>query len=584
MIIGLENNEKCVYIVDERTKNEIIDAFKKANIDIEKYIKSKQFVFLTKRQAYLKNGYFDPDRMIKLLRQTERLALKEGYKGLRATGEMSWSFTKLPGVERLIEYEAKLNNFFPKSKCIAICQYNEKKFNAEILLDVLHTHSITVIHGSVCENPYFIPSFEFIARMEGKIPKGIYERVRDGILERDKIHKDRNRAIEALKKAYDELEIRVKDRTKELEKMKKKLEEYAKRLEIKVKKLEKKKVKLTEREKRVFYSLVKWPDINDIELSKKIGIKRPTITAIRNRLLKKKWMTPVNIPNFLGMGCKLIGFSYGRISYSEIARKFKVMKNEFKIPEVVLMLSTNENYIGILFFKDFINSQMFETSIMNNYNANNQKRTFIFPLELLNTYKLMDFSESVRDVFELKFQPNGGVLPPSKSLSRLSNKDKRILYALVKYPHMKMGKISALLKISIPTITKIKKKLIKEGFIKRVVIPNVKKLNQPILLLHARFNQKKDSDTIEESKRKISNILNEFVRVELRDQVIMLGVFNDFYAEKEAKLHELLDLLHKRGYLIDYPEIITLPAKNIMLQKMDFASITKKVLDIKTEI
>ncbi len=584
MIIGLENNEKCFYIVDERTKNEIIDAFKKANIDIEKYIKSKQFVFLTKRQAYLKNGYFDPDGMIKLLRKTERLALKEGYKGLRATGEMSWTFTKLPGVERFIEYEAKLNNFYPKSKCIGVCQYNEKKFNAEILLDVIHTHPITVIHRSICENPYFIPCDEFLARIEGKIPRGIYNRVKNDILERDKIHKDRNRAIEALKKAHDELEIRVKDRTKELEKMKKKLEEYAKRLEIKVKKLEKKKVKLTEKEKRVFYSLVKWPDINDIELSKKIGIKRPTITAIKNRLLKKKWITPVNIPNFLGMGCKLIGFSYGRISYSEIARKFKVMKSEFKIPEVVLMLSTNENYVGILFFKDFINSQMFETSIMNNYNANNQKRTFIFPLELLNTYKLMDFSESIRDVFELESQPNGGVLPPIKSLSILSNKEKKILYALVKYPRMKMKKISALLKISIPTITKIKKKLIKEGFIKRVVIPNVKKLNQPILLLNARFNQKKDSDTIEQSKKKISNILNEFIRVELRDQVIMLCVFNDFYAEKETKLHELLDLLHKRNYLTDYPEIITLPAKNIMLQKMDFASITKKVLDIETEI
>ncbi len=832
MIIGLENNEKCVYIVDERTKNEIIEAFKKANIDIEKHIKSKQFVFLTKRQAYLKNGYFDPDRMIKVLRQTERLALKEGYNGLRATGEMSWSFTKLPGVERLIEYEAKLNNFYPKSKCIGICQYNEKKFNAEILLDVIHTHPKVIIHQSVCDNPFFIPCFEFIARMEGKIPKGIYRRIKDEIIERKKFQKDRKKADErlqyqaqlianvddaiiasdknfvfnfwnpaaertygwkaeevfgriwedvlhtefigtdrskviqqliktgqfsgemiqcrkdgkpvyvygkaialkdrkgqftgyvsvnrditewkkmevklrqreqefkalvenapdvisrfdkkfrhvyinpavereagmppkaiigktnrelgtpenlvtkwrkaiksvfetgqeitietkyptpsgikyysnrvspefsedgsvktvlnisrniterkkaeeALRKAHNELEDRVQERTKELEKMKKKIEEYAKRLEIKVSRLQKQKVKLTENEKRVFYSLVKWPDKNDIELSKKTGIKRSTITVIKNKLLKKKWISTVYIPNFLGIGCQLIGISYGRTSYSEFARKFKVMKSEFKIPEVVLMFSTNENFVSIAFFKNFIDTQTFEPSFGNAFDSNNQKRVYIFPLELSKTYKFMDFSKGIRDVFELDYQSNGEFSFPSKNLNQLSNKEKKILYALVKYPSMKSRKLSTLLKISVPTLTKTKKKLIKEGFVKRSLIPNVKKLNQPLLLLHARFNQDKDSDTIEESKRKISDIINEFIRVDVRNQVIMLGIFNDFYAEKDAKLHELLELLHKMEYLVYYPEITVLPAKSIRLQKMDFASIAKKVLDIETEI
>ncbi|RLI75576.1 hypothetical protein DRO97_02985, partial [Archaeoglobales archaeon] len=186
MIHGLKKNEKCLYIVDENTKEEIIEAFRKF-IDIDEYIRSKQFVILTKEEAYLKDGYFDPDKMIELLKEAERQAIKEGYAGLRATGEMTWVFTRLPGVEKLIEYEAKLNYFFPKSRCVAICQYNENKFDAEMLLDVILTHPKLIIYDSLCENPYYIPPDVFLARMKKELSKEIYERLRNEISYKRKI-------------------------------------------------------------------------------------------------------------------------------------------------------------------------------------------------------------------------------------------------------------------------------------------------------------------------------------------------------------------------------------------------------------
>lgn len=45
---------------------------------------------------------------------------------------------------------------------------------------------------------------------------------------------------------------------------------------------------LTEKEKHVLQSLIKWPQLNDSEISSEIDIKRPTVTAIRNKLEKER--------------------------------------------------------------------------------------------------------------------------------------------------------------------------------------------------------------------------------------------------------------------------------------------------------
>ncbi|KYK36578.1 MAG: PAS domain S-box protein [Theionarchaea archaeon] len=186
ILLGLENNEKCIYIIDENTKEDVIEAFKKA-ADTEEYTNSHQLEFLTRKDAYLKEGYFDPHSMITLLKQIQKRTLEKGYTGLRITGEMTWIFTGLPGVDKLIEYEARLNYFFPKSKCIALCQYNERRFTPEILLDVIHTHPQLIIYDSLYENPQYVPLDEFLARIKGEINWKIYEKARNSIIHKKKI-------------------------------------------------------------------------------------------------------------------------------------------------------------------------------------------------------------------------------------------------------------------------------------------------------------------------------------------------------------------------------------------------------------
>ncbi len=166
--IGLEKGEKVLYIVDDHSSNVILDYLRDGGIKVEPYLESGQLGILTAHEAYLQDGTFDPDRMINLLKNEEHYALSEGYSALRVTGEMSWALRGRPGSERLIEYEAKLNEFLPKSKCLAICQYDRRRFKSNLLLDVLCTHPIAVIGTDFYDNFYFIPPNKLLGRDRSK--------------------------------------------------------------------------------------------------------------------------------------------------------------------------------------------------------------------------------------------------------------------------------------------------------------------------------------------------------------------------------------------------------------------------------
>ncbi|MBC8264566.1 MAG: MEDS domain-containing protein [Anaerolineales bacterium] len=159
---GLERGEKVVYIVDIRTAQAILDYLREDGLDVEPCLASGQLSILTRDDAYMREGVFDPDGMIALLRAETEQALAEDYPALRVTGEMTWALRGLPGSKRLIEYEVKLNDFLPGSQCLAICQYDRRRFDSEVLLDVLRTHPIAIVGKEVYDNFYYIPPDELL--------------------------------------------------------------------------------------------------------------------------------------------------------------------------------------------------------------------------------------------------------------------------------------------------------------------------------------------------------------------------------------------------------------------------------------
>jgi hypothetical protein len=164
---GLERGERVAYIADAHAEADIADYLGEDGFDVSTYAARGQLHLYTPDQTYLRHGVFDPERMIGLLRSETDRAVDEGYATLRITGEMTWALRNLPGSERLIEYEAKLNNFIPGSRSVVICQYDRLRFPPDLLLDVLATHPICIIGTSAYQNSYYVPPAELPERPAG---------------------------------------------------------------------------------------------------------------------------------------------------------------------------------------------------------------------------------------------------------------------------------------------------------------------------------------------------------------------------------------------------------------------------------
>ncbi len=72
--------------------------------------------------------------MARLEAETEH-AGAEGYSGLRVSVEMSGALKGHTGSERRIDVEAKLNAFLPGSGCLALCQYDRRRFDAQMRIE-----------------------------------------------------------------------------------------------------------------------------------------------------------------------------------------------------------------------------------------------------------------------------------------------------------------------------------------------------------------------------------------------------------------------------------------------------------------
>ncbi|MGA2403160.1 MAG: MEDS domain-containing protein [Syntrophobacteraceae bacterium] len=221
MKIGLERGEKCVYIVDDNTATMVIDGMKSAGMDVESAVESGKLTIVSKQDVYLRQEYFDPDWMVGFLKRVTDEAKTAGFSALRVTGEMTWVLSGDPGTERLMEYEAKLNYFFPENDALAICQYNRNRFPPEIIKNVIATHPLVICGGVVCTNFYYVPPDDFLGE---KQPAKEIDRLLANIINREK-------AEEKLRWHQERLEELLKDlreRTSELERRNYELEQMNK--------------------------------------------------------------------------------------------------------------------------------------------------------------------------------------------------------------------------------------------------------------------------------------------------------------------------------------------------------------------
>ena len=159
---GIRRGEKCLYIVEAHRAHDVRERLRKAGMDVTACQAAGQLVF-HEGESYTKSLSFDPNRVIALLIREAEKAMDQGHPALRVTDEMTWALPGRPGSEKVLEYEAKLNrDFFPRYPCLALCQYHQAKFDAEIIKGAIMTHPLVARGDHIYRNTHYISPDGFL--------------------------------------------------------------------------------------------------------------------------------------------------------------------------------------------------------------------------------------------------------------------------------------------------------------------------------------------------------------------------------------------------------------------------------------
>lgn len=159
--IGLARGEKCLYLADEHQPKTICQALQLAGIEVDQAGQSGALSILGKTDLTQTHGICDLDTMRSFLKEASQLAKAQGFTALRVTIEMTSSFKGQIDPQRVIEFEAQLNNFFVLHGITGLCQYNRQQISPESMLAVLRAHPVVITDNLLCQNFYYIPPQEF---------------------------------------------------------------------------------------------------------------------------------------------------------------------------------------------------------------------------------------------------------------------------------------------------------------------------------------------------------------------------------------------------------------------------------------
>src|ERR1043166_9103360 len=85
--LGLAKKEKCLFLSDPLTVEKVRKKLNAAGVSVDSEEKCGALV-LTSARDYLVNGRFNSKRMVTFLEAALEGALKEGFTGFRATGDV----------------------------------------------------------------------------------------------------------------------------------------------------------------------------------------------------------------------------------------------------------------------------------------------------------------------------------------------------------------------------------------------------------------------------------------------------------------------------------------------------------------
>lgn len=161
---GFECGDKAVHVVNPLKRHVHLQRLDAAGINATAAEQSGQFELRTNTETYLRDGRFDPDRMLEVFEQLASGNAKGRFPLSRIVCHMDWA-EDASHVDNLVEFESRVNDVWSHHDDAVICVYDLAKFGGDTVIDILRTHPMVIVGGILQRNPFFVPPQAFLREL-----------------------------------------------------------------------------------------------------------------------------------------------------------------------------------------------------------------------------------------------------------------------------------------------------------------------------------------------------------------------------------------------------------------------------------
>jgi hypothetical protein len=148
-------HEAFNYVADVPSRAELPQALAALNLAAAARERPGQVGAAITAEGYYPTGQFSPDEMLARLRDAWTQCRAHGLAGARFAGEMTWALRGIPGTDRILECETRINELVKEAPMTIMCQYDLNKFDGAMLYDVMNAHPVVIIGGYILRNPFY---------------------------------------------------------------------------------------------------------------------------------------------------------------------------------------------------------------------------------------------------------------------------------------------------------------------------------------------------------------------------------------------------------------------------------------------
>jgi len=333
-----------------------------------------------------------------------------------------------------------------------------------------------------------------------------------------------------------------------------------------------KSISLTPNEQRVLYGLVRYPSLNDSELSEKINVKLSTLTSIKRRLHDQNVFRQMLVPLLNRLGSELLAVIYTQFNpVIPLEERVSITKKTIEVfDEIFFSTGEQEKGFSISLAKNYTNIGRIDDIRTETFGSlglleKEYPSEVIFPFESSEIIRFFDFSRVLQSMFKIEEaderESDVHEFEMDQVLS-LSSKEKKVYTSLIQYPTATTQQIGEKVGLSRHTVSRMKKKFFDLRLLKHLTIPDLKQLGFEILsFYHYQFSPGKapsmgdimyldDPSTVFLARRKY--------------EIVMVSAYQTYQEYKEDKMKKIRFL--KENDFISYTPLV----RKYMFERMVF--------------